>query len=176
MKLQGTLKSFCGPLTSSPSWVLFVIGACESWSVDSWLIQRLLQQRKHFSVQGLAALFYGMYQNLGSSENSYKHLIPESLFRVCLFHLTADWNIEKEGSFATFRSRPASKPRACLKVRNFEITTISEKVVFYQCRHLRKLNCPSAFMEKIHKHASHSHVLINWLFQHSAERNSVHLW
>ena len=68
-----------------------------------------------------------MYQNLGSSENPYKRLIPESLFHGCLFHL----NIEKEGSFATFRSRPASKPRACLKVRKFEIATISEKVVFY---------------------------------------------
>ena len=56
MKLQGTLKSLCGPLTSSPSWVLFVFRACESWSVNSWLIRRLLQG-KHVSEQGLAVLF-----------------------------------------------------------------------------------------------------------------------
>ena len=56
MKLQGTLKSLCGPLTSSPSWILFVFRACESWSVDSWLFQHLLQG-KHVSEQGLAVLF-----------------------------------------------------------------------------------------------------------------------
>ena len=56
MKLQGTLKSLCGALTSSPSWILFVFRACESWSVDSWLFQHLLQG-KHVSEQGLAVLF-----------------------------------------------------------------------------------------------------------------------